>query len=472
MPNHNYDLIELLQGGHYSASELQSLLDISQGTLYTRLREVAPQVVPWGETRARRYSALRNTPTYPVPLPVYHISDGTNPHRHLFDLYPVCPRGYVLVSLSESESSSYYEDLPWFLQPLRPSGFLGRALAHNTLDLDLPPDIRLWTGDHCLMFLHTRGWDMPGAFMVGTRAYEQYLNHASLTPTEVIHPEHTSEAYPRCADQAMAGGIGESSTGGEQPKFCGWRANPDGGVTAVMVKFSPREENNITRRWVDLLHAEHLALDLLQSRGYPAVTSCLRSGGGRTFLEVERFDRVHHQLRRGVVDLLTLEAEFVGGAAPGWAGTTAALLAQRLILLEDHLLVRKMELFGRLIYNTDMHLGNFSFFLEGTHIRGPTPVYDMLPMGLAPTSQGEIRPVTFVPPSPSPADADIWPEMWGLALTFWELCQREPEISEPFKKIAADIHNKISTLASKIRLLPQPAPPPKRRGRPPKSGRS
>jgi len=53
--------------------------------------------------------------------------------------------------------------------------------------------------------------------------------------------------------------------------------------------------------------------------------------------------------------------------------------------------------FGRLINNTDMHLGNLSLAIDGSVFR-LLPVYDMCSMGFAPKG-GEVLPYDFMPPN-------------------------------------------------------------------------
>lgn len=69
----------------------------------------------------------------------------------------------------------------------------------------------------------------------------------------------------------------------------------------VIVKFSGLDESPGTVRWSDLLTCEHLALQTLSEHlNMTASVSRVDQGGGRTFLEVARFDR-HGRLERSPV---------------------------------------------------------------------------------------------------------------------------------------------------------------------------
>lgn len=56
--------------------------------------------------------------------------------------------------------NAVYDDLPWFLFDLRPSGFLGRFVPMRHPELGLPVDIRAWSAEHLLGYprpFHSKG---------------------------------------------------------------------------------------------------------------------------------------------------------------------------------------------------------------------------------------------------------------------------------------------------------------------------
>jgi hypothetical protein len=88
--------------------------------------------------------------------------------------------------------------------------------------------------------------------------------------------------------------------------------------------------------------------------------------------------------------MAALDAEFVGSFA-GWF--PAAMGLRQAGLIDDQALtdIRWLDLFGRLIANTDMHGGNLAFFARGVGVTGLAPAYDLSPSLYAPI-QGHLRP--------------------------------------------------------------------------------
>src|SRR5690606_19669926 len=119
-----------------------------------------------------------------------------------------------------------------------------------------------------------------------------------------------------------------------------------------------------SRRYADLLVAEHIAHVTLARHGHDAAVSRLLQGESRLFLEVERFDRTPEGGRRGTLSLLSLDAQFIGKMR-SW--TESAALLAKAGHLEETLVerIRFREWFGHLIANTDMHFANLSFFVRG-----------------------------------------------------------------------------------------------------------
>ena len=77
---------------------------------------------------------------------------------------------------------------------------------------------------------------------------------------------------------------------------------------------------------------------------------------------------------------------------------------------------------GRLIENTDMHLGNRSFRV-GLPLR-LAPTYDMLPMMYAPLPGGEVPAREFVPALPLPTQRMTWLAACAAAIEFWTVVQQ------------------------------------------------
>ncbi len=148
---------------------------------------------------------------------------------------------------------------------------------------------------------------------------------------------------------------------------------------------------------------------------------------GRTFLELERFDRHGEWGRSRLCSLDSLQGAFLGERSTEWPLLAARLVALKLLPPQDAERVTVLWWFGRLIGNTDMHLGNLSF------VPGPTlqlaPAYDMLPMMYAPLPGGEVPPRTFQPDWPLPPQRKAWQTACAAARAFWRTASADLRIS-------------------------------------------
>ncbi len=165
-----------------------------------------------------------------------------------------------------------------------------------------------------------------GDLILGGEALERYL--MSLRTRPVVPISERVTAYPALADSVMAGYAPGSSAHGEHPKFP-VLLQEESGSRHVLVKFSPPRASAIGQRWGDLLVAEHLAHQHLAAHDIPASRSVILNVGDRTFLEVERFDRVGAEGRLGVVSLFALDASFYG-RLDRWSACAARLAQDEL----------------------------------------------------------------------------------------------------------------------------------------------
>ena len=235
------------------------------------------------------------------------------------------------------------------------------------------------------------------------------------------------------AERALVFGDVGSSAGGEFPKFATLVERHGEQPVWVIVKFSGADDTPAVQRWSDLLIAEHLALKTLRADlSIPAAESRIEQRNGRTFLEVERFDRVGWQGRAPVCTLASLNPALIGLAGEPWPEKAARLHHQGWLAGDELKQIRHLWWFGRLIANNDMHDGNLAF-RPGLRL---APVYDMLPMQYAPTRGGELPPITFQPVLPLPGEQSIWAEARQAATDFWSRCASEPRISDAFRATA------------------------------------
>src|SRR5690606_20963868 len=131
---------------------------------------------------------------------------------------------------------------PYFLQDLRPEGFLGWAFARSYgRHLGLAEDPREWTEEDALQALSRFGVDPSGNHIIGSAALELYLNEQK-NPREPLQEAHVPPGYSELADKAVALDIRNSLVPGKFPKFTALR-EVDGIFARVLVKFSGLDDS-------------------------------------------------------------------------------------------------------------------------------------------------------------------------------------------------------------------------------------
>jgi len=378
-----------------------------------------------GKGRATRYALYRQIRDLAPLLPVYRISQ-TGEHTQIGSLLTIVPERYWYEDHEDPSSSAEYRSIPWFATDMRPQGYLGRFFPQAHQDLRLPERITDWSEDQYLYAITRRGEDIVGNLVIGEESFARWL--ALPGDTGFIPTADRIRRYLKLADQAIAGGLPGSSAAGEHPKFTARVADSPATVRHVLVKFST------SRRWADLLLAEHIASMVLRSSGHAATATEFVYDETRCFLEVVRFDRVGARGRLGLVSLGAMDDQFVGDRR-SWPESASALLRARLITESDAQEMRFLSAFGSLIGNTDMHFGNISFLVEGAMKFRLAPAYDMLPMLYAPV-QNELPDREFVAPQPKPGHASEWLTALPAALEFWTRLSRDNRASDEFRSIA------------------------------------
>lgn len=429
--------------GALTAKDLCASLHVSQPTVSRMIARMGPQlVVKIGRTRAAKYAMLRRVEGLGDTWPLYVISENGQAER-AGTLHALVAGQWLFQQekswktlMSPVSSFGIYPDLPWFLDDLRPQGFLGRVFARKYgRDLGLPDDPRSWRGDDILTALLRYGDDLPGAFVLGADRLAEFqtrmLSNVNATPSA-----SRNLLYPGLADAVLGGALPGSSAAGEQPKFTICLKDPDGSVRHAIVKFSGRAGRPEDQRWADLLAAEHHAACVLSEHGFAAAQTTLLEAGGRRFLESSRFDRVGAIGRRGLVSLYALDAAFFGRLETPWTAAAERLLSTGWISPTDAERLETLWWFGTLIGNTDMHYGNVSLFLGRTRPLALTPCYDMLPMAYRPDQEGEMPDRPLSPPPPPPEKLEIWTKASQLALLYWQRVAKADDISGGFQKIA------------------------------------
>jgi hypothetical protein len=420
---------------------------VSQTTFSRLVTTHRADVLTVGRARSTQYALRRAIPDVGHEVPVYEI-DQAGGSRLLARLHAVEPGGFYVETSCADADAAFHPDLPWFLDGLRPSGFLGRLVPQQHPELGLPADIRHWSGDHCLRYLTRFGHDLSGSLIVGEEAFRLHLEQMAA-PARGIAARERTRRYAATAEDVLAGHPPGSSAAGEQPKFCAWR---DPGPTAVLVKFTPPIGDSSSRRMADLLVAEHLAHRVLGRHGHAAPSSQLLETSTRLFLEMDRFDRVASGGRRGVLSLQALDAEFVG-RLQRWS--ESAVLLARAGRIDPGLVERVawVECFGQLVGNTDMHFGNLSLFARGTRVVDLAPIYDMVPMRYAPL-HGRLESHPLTVPIPSGASAAVWRSACAAAEELWQRVAEHRAVSPGFRRIAAANRAVVAKAAALAARLP------------------
>lgn len=425
------------QGSVLSSAELQALLGVSQPSVSRALAPLiaSGQVRKVGAARSQRYVLPRQVAGVGAEIDLMRVDTQGQPTP--FGRMIALAGGGFWVDEADGVSERH-GGLPWFLDDMRPQGFIGRTFAHSHPELQLSGDPRQWGDDDVLRALTRFGEDLPGNLITGAASFERF----HTLPERALHAASPAD-YPALAQRAMQGTHPGSSAGGEQPKFCCTTAG-----RSVIVKFSPAGDAPGDERIRDLLVCEHLALRTLAQAGLPAARTALMTGAGRVFLESERFDRTPAPQgggvagRIGMVSLQVYNAQYVGDI-DNWAATANRLAARGLITEADARHLRLLEAYGQLIANTDRHYGNISFVLQGDDW-ALSPTYDMLPMLYMPIN-GEIVARDFAAPPAQPSAATLaeWPQALQLARQFWRAAAQDARVSPGFQSIAADNLSKI-----------------------------
>jgi hypothetical protein len=431
-------LVVRLNTGNTSSAELERATGMSQSWVSAALRSLIAQrrVVRVGSRRGARYALRREIPPVGSAWPLYRVGHDGEPVE-LGLLYALAADEYYLEANKAAASAGFAitpmsAGIPYLLQDQRPGGFLGRAIPRQFPQLNAPPRIHDWTDEHYLRYLTTYGSDGVGDLILGGAALDDHLLQLrQLVPRDA---RQRNKDFPELADQSMHGGVPGSSAQGEHPKFAVTLAE-QGEVRHALVKFSPPVETEVGQRWSDLLIAEHLALETLNAAGISSANSRTFRFENRTYLEVDRFDRVGLTGRVGVTSLSAIDTGFYG-ARDNWIAAAQRLHQDRRIDVQTLEQIRLISSFADLIANTDKHFGNLAFYNGYDGRFRLTPIYDMLPMLFAP-SHDQLVARIYTPADPSSDTLNVWGRARTLAEEYWRSLAREALISEDFRKICA-----------------------------------
>ncbi|MCC6194692.1 MAG: type II toxin-antitoxin system HipA family toxin YjjJ [Burkholderiales bacterium] len=438
-----------------TSSQLARALDVTSQTVRRLLAELpASTLLVAGQRSQTRYALRRPLRGSLQGMPLFAV--GADGHAaELPTLTPVEPNGTHLPIAGSTwpappeSKSGWWDGLPYPIYGMRPAGYLGRLFARaEHVALAVSDDPEAWSDDDILWVLSRRGVDVPGNLILGAQAYDAWLR-ARVADPQPLSSQSQPEAYAKLALQAVTVGGGGSSAAGEFPKFAALRDLPDATTPHVLVKFSGASGSTSERRWGDLLVCEHLALEAARKlAGVSSACSRIVLHAGRVFLETERFDRVGLHGRLPVCSLDAVEPAFIGSRETAWPALARRLHELRLIEADVAAAIERLWWYGRLIANTDMHLGNLT-----CHVDSPlrlAPAYDMLPMAYAPLPGGEVAPRVFAPDLPHPGQRPAWLSACEIALAFWVAAGADVRISESFRVVCRDNAARLRDLADRV----------------------
>lgn len=361
----------LARGEPLTAAQLAAATGKSQPSISLALAKIGDRVHRMGAARSTKYGLKNDIFGLPA-VQVVGLTDrdgrserwGSLTHLHSDQTHTKSQGGEWLSAKGQ---------LPWFLTPLRPQGFLGRQYARARPDFPADPDA--WSLEQALFIISQHVHNPPGAFQLGQINEGRLVDEVSSALADRL-TEY--DAMAARAGQTMPAG---SSAGGEQPKFLSEYKGANAWQSCI-VKFTPPHDTPFGQRWRALLALEQLALQTLSANHIAAATANLLHSAHRSYLESVRFDRIGMEGRQHVVAIAALHDEFVKTKWTNWLTSSEALAQKGLLTPKELQDIARIFAFGHYIGNTDMHSGNLSFFVDDVitpKIR-LAPVYDMLPM--------------------------------------------------------------------------------------------
>ena len=437
--------LEFRRRGGMTAREVADALGTSQPTVSRLLSDFGTQrVLRMGRGKATRYAMRRCIRELGSAWPLYDI--GADGHAKLVGRLCALEAGRWYLEQAQPWESlrgtefrqGIFPALPWFLQDLRPQGFLGRCFARRYADtLGASPDPRRWSDDDVAAALLRFGEDVPGSFVLGDIMLASVQTRMIQSPDMTVGAIRPAE-YPARAAAILGGQWPGSSAAGEQPKFTACVQDPAGTARHVIVKFSGGTGRPEDRRWADLLMAEHIANTVLSAHGIACAGTRVLEESGRFFLESARFDRSGANGRRGLVSLDALDAAFFGRIDTPWTAAAERLQADGWLSAEDSERLAVLWWFGTLIGNTDMHHGNVSLMLAPCRPLPLASAYDMVPMYYRPDVEGRFTNDPLIPAPPPPEALPLWSRAADMASQFWSRLAETESVTPAFRDVARE----------------------------------
>ena len=426
--------------GVLSTQDIASELGIHRATVTRQIKQLGNQVLRIGRGPQLRYCLRREIPQMGTHWPIYRVDESGS--TSLVGTLSALRGNLWHVDLASEMPSLVYGEfkngifpgLPWFLNDMRPQGFLGRSFAKRVeSEWHFPGNPDDWNHDQVLFSLIRAGSDLPGAFIIGDQGVRDFFerHRQAIDSSDVI------TEFPRLVSESIELGVAESSAGGDQQKFTISIQDKNDSLQRQLVKFSPKLESPVGIRWADLLRAEQAASLFLRQLDVIPASSSILSLENRLYLCVDRFDRTPDGGRRAVVSLRSFDAAYYGNGNMPWHEVATLLHRDGWLNDRDAESIRRVHWFGEFIGNTDMHYGNLSFFLEPDRPLSLTPIYDMLPMRFRPSPQGELPDTSIGPTIPTPIERESATPAIEAALDYWNSVESDSDFSMGFRSNAA-----------------------------------
>lgn len=442
-------LRQLLTSRVRGSRELMQGLDISQPTLSRLISGMSYEIVVMGKGRATCYGLPRKIHNKESRLPVYSIDPRGDAHLygHLTAL-----QGGQYWWEDTKEMGEIFNQIPWFLQDLKMSGYSARSFAYRQIEsLHLPRKLADWSEEDTLFASSCRGEDRVGNLVVGEESLARYFSLARELPV-AIKVDTSPWIYPQLAQKTLAGERDPAQTGGEQPKFSAY-IDDQGTLCHMLVKFSPATDSNEARRYADLLICEHLALEAIRMAGHSPARSRIIIAGKQVFLCLKRFDRRGELGRLPLLSLRSVHAR-IQVPCDNWIDAAIRLKNHHLISNKDAHKLCWLSLFSDLIGNTNQHFGNISLIPHQQNAYIISPFYGIRPTLYEPIA-GEIPLRLFTPPPIRNEVSMERPNALKIAIFFWKSAAVDERISSEFRQICYENCEILKLQNQGPRLIPQ-----------------
>jgi hypothetical protein len=144
-----------------TSKKLQAATGLSQTAVSCRLRNMAGKIVSIKNGRSVRNAVTRNAFGGDDNLPLFMV-DAHGDNTAIANIRPLVHGGFYVALhhgypavIMGHDGSGIFHSLPYFLDDLRPSDFLGGQIAVEMSEQsdDFPPDPRHWNTEHVGQYL-------------------------------------------------------------------------------------------------------------------------------------------------------------------------------------------------------------------------------------------------------------------------------------------------------------------------------